>query len=95
MPGHRTRVSPGVVLERTDRTPGESLGGKVFGARHVFRVFTGAHYLWGYIGYNESKHDWLRERTLTWENNINTIRETAGKYLQDSKAAVVLAISLR
>ena len=40
--------------------------GKVFGARHAFRVFTGAHYLVGYIGDDDSKRDWLRECTLTW-----------------------------
>ena len=62
---------------------------KVFGACHGFRVFTGAHYLGGYIGDNKSKHDWLRESTLTWEKNINTISKTVGKYPQDSSATVV------
>ena len=33
---------------------------KVFGARHGFRVCTGTRYIGGYIGDNESKHDWLR-----------------------------------
>ena len=51
----------------------------MFGVRHGFRVCTGAYYLGGYIGDNESKRDWLRERTLTWEKNINTVRENAGK----------------
>ena len=32
----------------------------------------GAHYLGGYIGDDESKIDWMRERTLTWEKNTNT-----------------------
>ena len=37
---------------------------KLFVARHGFKVCTGTHYLGGYIGDNESKHDWLRERML-------------------------------
>ena len=40
--------------------------GKVFGARHAFRVCTSARYLVGYIGDDDSKRDWLRECTLTW-----------------------------
>ena len=63
--------------------------GKVFGARHIFRVFTGARYFGGYIGDDNSKRDWLRESTLTWEKNINTIRKTVGKYPQESYATVV------
>ena len=47
---------------------------------------------WGYIGDDKSKRDWLRERTLTLENNINTISETVGKYPQESYDAVVRAI---
>ena len=35
---------------------------------------------------------WLRERTLTWEGNINTISKTAGNCPQYSYAAVVWAI---
>ena len=65
---------------------------KVFEARPGFRVCTGARYLRGYIGDDKSKHDWLRERTLMWEKNINTISKTVGKYLQESYAAVVRAI---
>ena len=41
--------------------------GKEFGSRHGFKVCTGARYLGGYIGEDESKSDWLRERTLKWE----------------------------
>ena len=52
----------------------------------------GARYLGGYIGDDESKSDWLRERTLTWEKNINTISKTAGKYPQESYSTVVHAI---
>ena len=51
----------------------------------------GTRYLGGHIGDDESKHDWLRERTVTWEKNINTIRKTAGKYPQESYAALVRA----
>ena len=65
---------------------------RVFGARHEFRVWTGTSYLGGCIGENDYKRDWLRERTLTWEKNINTISETVGKHPQDSYVAVVGAI---
>ena len=65
---------------------------KVFGARHRFRVCTGARYLWGYIGCDKSKHNWLRERVLKWEKNINTISKTAGKYPQEIYSAVVRVI---
>ena len=50
--------------------------GKIFRAHHRFRVCTGARYLGGYIRDDKSKQNWLRESTLTWEKNINTIRET-------------------
>ena len=53
---------------------------------------TGAYYLGGCIGDNESNIDWMRERKLTWEKNIHTISETGGKYPQESYAAVVRAI---
>ena len=66
--------------------------GKVFRARHRFKVCKGAPYLGGYIRDNKSKRNCLRERTLTWEKNINTIRENVGKYPQESYAAVVRAI---
>ena len=39
---------------------------KVPDARHGLKVCTGARYLRGYIGANESERDWLRELTLTW-----------------------------
>ena len=55
---------------------------------------TGARYLGGYIGDDDSKRDLLRERTLTWDKNINTISETAGKHPQESYAAVVCTIQL-
>ena len=65
---------------------------KVFGACHIFRVCTGTPYIGGYIGDNNYKDDWLRERTLTWEKDIKTISKTAGKYPQESYAALVRAI---
>ena len=64
----------------------------MFGARHGFRVCTGARYLGGYIGDDESKRNWLRERTLTWEKNIKTTRKTVGKHPKESYATVVRAI---
>ena len=66
--------------------------GKLSGARHGFRVCTGARYPGGYISDDESKRDWLGECTLTWEKNINTIRKTVGEYSQESYAAVVHVI---
>ena len=64
----------------------------MFRAHHGFRVFTGALYLGGYTGDDDSKRDLLRERMLTWEKNINSIRKTDGKYPQEIYAAVVSAI---
>ena len=66
--------------------------GKVFRARHGFRVCTGARYLGGYIGNDKSKLDWLRHRKLMWKKNINTISKTTRKYPQEIYAAVVRAI---
>ena len=64
----------------------------MFGRCHGFRVCTGARYLRGYIGYDESKHDWLRESTLMWEKNINMISKTVKQFSQESYAAVVREI---
>ena len=41
--------------------------GKEFRARHRFKVCMGTRYLGGYIGDDESKRNWMRERTLMWE----------------------------
>ena len=49
----------------------------------------GVCYLGGYIGDDKSKINCLRESTLIWKKDINTISETAGKYIQESYAAVV------
>ena len=65
---------------------------KLFGARHRFRVCTSARYLGGYIRDDESKRDWMIERTLTWEKNISTIIKAMGKYTQESYAAMVREI---
>ena len=66
--------------------------GKEFDTCHGFKVCKGTLYLGGYIGDDDSKSDWLRERTLTWEKNISTISENVEKYPQGSYAAVVCAI---
>ena len=50
------------------------------------------HDLGCYLGDDKSKHDWLRERKLTWKKNINTVSETAGNYPQEIYAAVVCEI---
>ena len=66
--------------------------GNMFGLCHYFKVCMGARYLGSYIRDDESKRDWLKERTETWERNICMIRKTAGKYTQESYAAVERAI---
>ena len=53
---------------------------------------TGVRYIAGYIGDDESKSGWLRDRTLMLYNNIKTIRKTVGKYPQESYTAVVREI---
>ena len=65
---------------------------KEFGARHEFKVCTGARYIGGYIGDGDSKRNWLRERTLMREKKIITISKTVGKYPQGSYAAGVCEI---
>ena len=59
--GYYPKPSKNVLILRPDNLE----AGKLFGAHHRFKVCTGARYLGGYIGYDESKRDWLRERTLT------------------------------
>ena len=86
--GYYPELSKSVLIEHPENLEAR----KDFGARHGFKICVGAHCLGGYIGDDESKSDWLRERTLTWENNINTVSRTVGKYLQESYAAVVRAI---
>ena len=67
---------------------------KLFGLRHRFKVCTGGRYFGAFIGYNESKHDWLEERTKTWEQNITKIGKTVVKHPQGSYTAVVPSIQL-
>ena len=64
----------------------------MFRVRHGFKVCMGARYLRGYIGDNESKRNWLKERMLTWEKNIRTLSKTVGKYPHESYTTVVSAI---
>ena len=66
--------------------------GKEFRACHGFKICTSELYLRGYIGDDKSKRDWMRERTLTWEKNTNTIRKTAGKYPKENYSALVRTI---
>ena len=65
---------------------------KVFGLRHGFKVWTGAHYLGGYIGDDNTKRGWLKERMYMWERKICMIRETTVKYHHEGYAAVVCVI---
>ena len=52
-------------------------------------------YLGVFVGDEKSKCEFLKDCTKTWERNIHTVRETAGKYPQESYAAVVCAILLQ
>ena len=72
--GYHPELSKRLLIVRPDNLK----AGKLFGKRHGFRVCTGAHYLGNYIRDDESKCDWLRERTLMWERNINTRSKTTG-----------------
>ena len=67
---------------------------KRFGLCHGFKVCTGARYLSGFIGDDESKRDCLKVCTNTWERNITKISKTTGKYPQENYATVVCAIQL-
>ena len=72
--------------------PDNLKSGKMFVLCHGFKVCTGACYLGLFIGDDESKRDWLKERTEMWEQKIHTISKTAGKYTQESYAFVIRAI---
>ena len=74
--GYYTELSKSVLIVRPENLE----AGKEFEAYHGFKVCTGARYLGGYIGDDESKRNWMKERTLTWEKNINRISETVWKY---------------
>ena len=68
--------------------------GKIFGLRQGFKVCTVTYYIGGYTGDNDSKREWSKERTETWEQNVFMISKTAGKYPKESYAMVVRAIQL-
>ena len=72
--------------------PENTKAGKVFGARHRFKLYTGARYLSGCIGDDEYKPYCLGYRTVAWEQNIFTISETVVKRSQESYTAVVCVI---
>ena len=65
---------------------------KSFGLRHGFKVCTGAHYIGGFIGDDESKRNWPKKCMETWERNIHKIKKTVGKYPKESYATVVRVI---
>ena len=67
---------------------------RLFLLHRGFKVCTGARYLVGYIGDDESKLDWVKKHMDMWERKMCNIRETAGKYPQEIYAAVVSAIQL-
>ena len=66
--------------------------GKIFGARNVFKVCTGACYLGGYIGDEKFKGEWLKGCTDKWERNIHAVTKTVGKYPKKIYAVVINAI---
>ena len=49
-------------------------------------------YLCGFIRDDESKRDWLQDRVATCKKKISVISESAGKYTQESYAAVAQGI---
>ena len=59
--------------------PDNLKSGKMFGLSHGFKVRTCARYLGGFIRDSDSKRDWSKESTQTWERNIHNISETAGE----------------
>ena len=52
--GYHLKPTKGILIVRPEKLE----AGKLFGARHIFRVCTGAHCFGGYIGDNEYKRDW-------------------------------------
>ena len=74
-PGHRYYTKPfkNILIVHPNNLKAVNL----FGVRHKFEVCMGTRYLSSYIGDDESKRGWLRERTETWEKNICTIRKNA------------------
>ena len=72
--------------------PDNLKAGKKFGLSNGFNVCTGERYLGSFIGDDDSKRNWLKKRTETWDRNIHTVRKTAGKYTQESYYVVVRVI---
>ena len=52
----------------------------------------GTCYIGGYVGYDKSKGDWLKNRTDKWERDIRALSETAEKYPQESYTADSCAV---
>ena len=50
--------------------PDNPTAGKESGLRHWFKFLTGARYLGGFIGDDESKCEWLKYWTSKWEKKI-------------------------
>ena len=67
--GYHPEPSKSVLIVRLENIE----AGKVFGARHGFKLCMVVCYLRGYIRNVKSKHDCLREPKITWEKNIITI----------------------
>ena len=65
---------------------------KLFGSRHRYKVCTGARYLGGFIEYDNSKRDWLKKRTKTWERHIFKIHKTTGRFPTESYFVVSFLI---
>ena len=63
-----------------------------FGLLHGFKVFTGARYLGGFIGDDESKRDCLEDQTSKWEKKLYD-HQSSGELSQDSYAVVVFVIN--
>ena len=68
--------------------------GKRFGLRYGFKDCTGALYIGGFIKEGESKRDFIKVRTKTWEHNIPKIIKTMEKFPQETCVVVVRTIQL-
>ena len=68
---------------------------KSFGLCQGFKVCTSARDLGSFIGDDKSKRDWMKDHTHAWVQKIHTIIKTAGKYPQESYAAVVRVTELK
>ena len=55
-------------------------------------MVTGARFLGGYIRDDESKCDWLKERTEKLKRDICGIRKTTNDYPQESYDVVACAV---